>query len=150
MIYPNLLLTFNRAYFQCTTRVQIIFFILKTYPKRKAQMVLSSLKMFFDYNLCIAHTQYAEARCYPQKRCLGFDFKFKKFSLKQAIFVKDIFPSHVKAHTQKPLKNSEKKLQFFFCLSTFTWEGKMSVLKIACFMLNFLNLKSKPRHLFFG
>jgi hypothetical protein len=26
----------------------------------------------------------------------------------------------------------------------------MSVIKIACFMLNFLNLKSKPRHLFLG
>ena len=25
----------------------------------------------------------------------------------------------------------------------------MSVIKIACFILNFLNLKSKPRHLFF-
>ena len=33
---------------------------------------------------------------------------------------------------------------------TFTREGKMSVIKIACFMLIFLNLKSKPRHLFWG
>ena len=33
------------------------------------------------------HTQYAEARCYPRKMCLGFDFKFIKFSIKQAIFM---------------------------------------------------------------
>jgi hypothetical protein len=46
-------------------------------------------------------TQYAEARYYPKKRCLGFDFKFKNFSIKQAIFIKDIFPSRVKVPTQK-------------------------------------------------
>jgi hypothetical protein len=50
---------------------------------------------------------------------------------------------------EKPLKNSEKKLQISFCLGAFMQEGTMSVIKIACFMLNFLNLKSKPRHLFF-
>jgi hypothetical protein len=50
---------------------------------------------------------------------------------------------------EKPLKNSEKKLQISFCLGAFMREGKMSVIKIACFMLIFLNLKSKPRHLFF-
>ena len=33
----------------------------------------------------------------PQKRCLGFDFKFKKFIIKQAIFIKELFPSRVKA-----------------------------------------------------
>ena len=26
----------------------------------------------------------------PQKVCLGFDFKFKKFSIKQATFIKDM------------------------------------------------------------
>ena len=45
--------------------------------------------------------QYADARCYPKKSYLDFDFKFKKFSIKQAIFIKDIFPSRVKAPTQK-------------------------------------------------
>jgi hypothetical protein len=48
-------------------------------------------------------TQYVEARCYPKKRCLGFDFKFKKFSIKQAIFITDIFPSHIKAPKQKKI-----------------------------------------------
>jgi hypothetical protein len=38
---------------------------------------------------------------------------------------------------EKPLKNSKKKLQIFFCLGAFMREGKMSVIKIACFMLNF-------------
>jgi hypothetical protein len=47
-------------------------------------------------------SQYAEARWYPpKKRCLGFDFKFKKFSIKQAIFITDIFPSRIKAPKQK-------------------------------------------------
>ena len=46
-------------------------------------------------------TKYAEARCYPKKRCLGFDFRFKKFRIKQAIFIKDIFPSHEEAPKQK-------------------------------------------------
>jgi hypothetical protein len=40
----------------------------------------------------------------------------------------------------KTLKNSEKKLEFFLCVGAFTREGKMSLLKIACFMLNFQNL----------
>ena len=47
-----------------------------------------------------ASTQYAEARCY-QKKGLGFDFKLKKFSTKQATFIGDIFPSRVKASKQK-------------------------------------------------
>ena len=38
-----------------------------------------------------------------KKRCEGFDFKFKKFRIKQAIFINDIFPSRVKAHTQKKI-----------------------------------------------
>ena len=37
----------------------------------------------------------------PEKMCLGFDFKFKNFCIKQAIFIRDIFPSHVKAPTHK-------------------------------------------------
>ena len=35
------------------------------------------------------------------------------------------------------------------CVCTFTREEKISIIKIACFTLNFLNLKSKARHLFF-
>ena len=34
---------------------------------------------------------------------MGFDFKFKKFSVKQAIFIADIFPSRVKASKQKKI-----------------------------------------------
>jgi hypothetical protein len=52
------------------------------------------------------------------------------------------------AKTLKNLKKQQKKN--FFCLGAFMREGKMSVIKITCFMLNFLNLKSKPRHLFLG
>ena len=40
----------------------------------------------------------------PRKRWLGFDFKFKNFSIKQAIFMKDIFPSRLKAPTQEKFK----------------------------------------------
>ena len=36
----------------------------------------------------------------PQKRCLGFDFRFKKFRIKQAIFINDIFPFRVEAHCE--------------------------------------------------
>jgi hypothetical protein len=45
--------------------------------------------------------QYAEARCYPKKRCLTKLFKFKKFSIKQAFFINDISSSQVKVHKQK-------------------------------------------------
>ena len=44
----------------------------------------------------------------PKKRWMGFDFKFKKFSIKQAIFITDIFPSRVKAPKQKKFEG------FFF------------------------------------
>jgi hypothetical protein len=55
-----------------------------------------------------------------------------------------------RAKTLKNHKKTEKKkLQFFFCLGAFTREGKMSVIKKACFVLNFLNLKSFPSDLFF-
>ena len=67
-----------------------------TYSEEKLQSCLK-LRNFqnpFD-------TQNAEARFYPPNRCLGFDFKFKKFSIKQAIFIKDIYTSPVKAHTHK-------------------------------------------------
>ena len=51
--------------------------------------------------------------------------------------------------SSKTSKNREKT-SILFCLGAFTLEGKMSVIKIACFMLNFLNLKSKASHLFWG
>ena len=35
-----------------------------------------------------------------KKRWLGFDFKFKKFSIKQAIFTTEIISFQVKVHTQ--------------------------------------------------
>ena len=36
-----------------------------------------------------------------KKVWLGFDFKLKKISVKQAIFIKEIFPSQVKGYKQK-------------------------------------------------
>ena len=69
--------------------VIIVMFLICHIPK---------VRKFFN------SAQYAEARCYPKKRWLGFDFKFKKFSIKQAIFITDIFPSRVKASKQKKLK----------------------------------------------
>ena len=50
---------------------------------------------------------------------------------------------------KKTEKNSEKKLQIFFCLGAFTREEKISLIKKACFILNFLNFKSFPSYLFF-
>ena len=44
-----------------------------------------------------------------KKRWIGFDFKFKKFSIKQAFFINDIFSSRVKARKQK-------KIEVFFLL----------------------------------
>ena len=38
------------------------------------------------------------------KRCKGFDFRFKTFRIKQAIFIKDIFRSHVEASKQKKIE----------------------------------------------
>ena len=43
-----------------------------------------------------------------KKKCLGFDIKFKKFRIKQAIFLKEIFPSHVEASKQKRQKKTQK------------------------------------------
>ena len=45
-----------------------------------------------------------------KKRYNGKLFKLKKFSIKQAIFITDIFPSRVKGSKQK------KKLKFFFAV----------------------------------
>ena len=40
----------------------------------------------------------------PQKRWMGFDFKLRKFSIKQAIFIIEILFSSVKVHKQKKIK----------------------------------------------
>jgi hypothetical protein len=49
---------------------------------------------------------------------------------------------------KKNLKKSEnKQTSIFFHLDAFTREGKLSFIKIAYFILIFLNLKSKPWHL---
>jgi hypothetical protein len=41
-----------------------------------------------------------------KKRWMGFDFKFKKFSIKQAFFINKFFSSRVKASTQKKIEGS--------------------------------------------
>jgi hypothetical protein len=51
----------------------------------------------------MAQTQYAEAECYYKKRYDRKLFKFKKFSIKQAFFINEIFSSLVKAATQKKI-----------------------------------------------
>ena len=50
---------------------------------------------------------------------------------------------------RKNKENQEKKTSIFFCLRTFTWRDEISLIKVAYLMLNFLNLKSFLRHLFF-
>ena len=57
------------------------------------------------------------------------------------------FKSWKKAEKKGKIKR--KKLQKNFCLRTSTWREEMPLIKVAYFMLNFLNLKSFLRHLFF-
>ena len=45
-------------------------------------------------------------------------------------------------------KSAKRKLPFFVC-NTFTQIVIITIIQIACLMLNFLNLMSKLRHLFF-
>ena len=47
------------------------------------------------------------------------------------------------------MKNLEKKTSIFFCLGASTWRDEISLIKVAYFMLFFLNLKSFFIHLFF-
>jgi hypothetical protein len=54
------------------------------------------------------------------------------------------------AKTIKNLKKTAKKNFNSFLFMCFYWEEKISLIKKACFMLIFLNLKSKARHLFLG
>ena len=53
------------------------------------------------------------------------------------------FSSRDGTMSSKPCRKSQKKT-LFLCMHFYTER------KIACFMLNFLNLKSKARHLFLG
>ena len=57
------------------------------------------------------------------------------------------FKSWKKAEKKGKIKR--KKLQKKFCLGASTWREEMPLIKVAYFMLNFLNLKSFLRHLFF-
>ena len=49
---------------------------------------------------------------------------------------------------RKKRVNQEKNFDFFFHKCAFMREEEMSLIKKACFMLNFLNLKSLPLNLF--
>ena len=59
----------------------------------------------------------------PKKRWMGFDFKFKKISIKQAFFINEIFSSRVKAPKQKKFKFFSLFFLCFFsvfaCFSAF-------------------------------
>ena len=57
------------------------------------------------------------------------------------------FKSWKKAEKKGKIKR--KKLQKIFCLGASTWREEMPLIKVAYFMLNFLNLKSFLSHLFF-
>ena len=56
----------------------------------------------------------------------------------------------VERRRKKRVKSREKKLQKFFCLAASTQKEEMPLIKVAYSMLIFLNLKSKPIHLFWG
>ena len=75
------------------------------------------------------YPQYAEARCYPKKRWLAFDFKFKKNSIKQAILFIDIFSSRVKVHTQKKKVFIAVFLRFFKVFARFSAFSKFEIFK---------------------
>ena len=49
----------------------------------------------------------------------------------------------------KKVENQDKKTSNFFCLGASTWRDKMPLIKVAYFMLNFLNSKSYLSNLFF-
>ena len=119
-------------------------------------------------------TQYAEAGCYKkgkmenssnsknseifaceQKNLFLNDWSKKIVSKKKLLIL--LFKNVLKisnfkksTKTSKNHKKTVKKTSNFFCLYPFTREEKISLIKKACFMLNSLNLKSKPSHLFWG
>ena len=49
-----------------------------------------------------------------EKKSHGFVFKFKKFSIKEAIFIIEIISIHVKVHTQNFFLNFLLVEAFFF------------------------------------
>ena len=55
----------------------------------------------------------------------------------------------VERRQEKRVKSREKNFKKKFCLGASTWREEMPLIKVAYFMLNFLNLKSFLRHLFF-
>ena len=55
----------------------------------------------------------------------------------------------VKRRRKKKGKIKRKKLQNFFCLDASTWRDEMPLIKVAYFMLNFLNLRGFLSNLFF-
>ena len=55
----------------------------------------------------------------------------------------------VKRRRKKRVKSREKNFKKNFCLAASTWRDEISLIKVAYLMLNFLNLKSFLRHLFF-
>ena len=67
-------------------------------------------------------------RTFPVNLCFFSSYLYHRFS------------------NQQPTKLS---MYFLFCVCAFTREENISLIKIACFMLNVLNLKRNVRHLFF-
>ena len=68
-------------------------------------------------------------------------------NLQQQVFLYEKWLESYKKTEQKG-KIKRRKLQKNFCLDPFTWEDEISTIKVAYLMLNFLNLKSLFKHLF--
>ena len=67
-----------------------------------------------------------------------------------AYFIIEKFQILKKVHKRaKTLKNSQKKTHFFSCVFAFTQIEIISMIKIACLILNVLNLKSLLSNFFF-
>ena len=78
--------------------------------------------------------------------CLSFYFNCSE---KKILLTREKLKNfRVWARTLKNLKNTAKKLHFFLFRRFYT-RRKISLIKNACFMVNFLNLKSFPSYLFF-
>ena len=93
------------------------------------QNIISVLKIILNHSkLRLDATQ--------KKRWLGFDFKFKMFSIKQAIFITDIFSSHVKASKQK-------KIEVFFSLRRFYAGGTNFINKKGLFYAKIFEFEVK-------
>ena len=103
MQWFNELLTRFATGLSCNNKFTRFSFRISLFYYTNVKKNLLTLRKYKNHK-GTAHAQYAKARCYPKKRCLAFEFKFKKFSIKQAIFIIENFSSRVKAHTQKNLK----------------------------------------------